>query len=46
MYKVYGTFFFVPGLDLCASGLDLNADKYTLIIWNMHISSHVYNGDN
>ena len=26
MYKVYGTFIFVPGLDLSTSGLELNTE--------------------
>ena len=32
MYKVYGTFIFVPGLDLSTSGLDPNTAMYSLSV--------------
>ena len=37
MYKVYGTFIFVPGLDLCTSGLNPNR-PYAL-------TAHLHNND-
>ena len=31
MYRVYGTFIFVPGLDLSTSGLDPNTATYNIM---------------